>query len=252
MSDGPVKTCAFGDLDAGLWGIVWAPGTGELAAHIDLGEQQIGVERLEGDGLEANWRLSGEGTDLVLSAVGEKADLSLGQYGLHEQVQLCAVEGRVGDVEFRCAGQRSVRSAVAADGVESLRELGAWFGEREGVAVAVARPSGARSHDEDAIGAVLFEDGRVASVAEPRVSSVYDAGGVPVRAGLELWLEEHDEPPGEEEHVAARQFPRRAAGEALGRRALLAAGPLALQAELFRWSLRGERGTGVYLIARSR
>ena len=77
-------------------------------------------------------------------------------------------------------------------------------------------------------------------VTEPRLSSTYTADGVPARVGLELWL-------GEEE---GEQYPRRAAGEAIGRAAVSDDPPL--RSELVRWRMRGREGLGVYDLLRAR
>jgi hypothetical protein len=72
-----------------------------------------------------------------------------------------------------------------------------------------------------------------------------------VRATLELWLGDDDEPaePGQEK---AAQYPRRAAGEASGRAATHEFGNLALGVQPFRWRAEGRDGAGMYLLARAR
>jgi hypothetical protein len=78
-----------------------------------------------------------------------------------------------------------------------------------------------------------------AAVADARVSTTYDRAGWPIRSSFELWLGQAEE-----------EFPRRAAGEALGPHASHAAPGLDVQASLFRWHSRGREGAGVYLLAR--
>ena len=99
----------------------------------------------------------------------------------------------------------------------------------------------AKSHEGDVVTATVLGPEPSAPVDDPRLSTTYEAGGWPVRAGLELWLGGD----GDEE-----QFPRRAAGEAAGARAQAAAGGLDIRAEPFRWHSRGREGAGLYMLAR--
>jgi hypothetical protein len=77
----------------------------------------------------------------------------------------------------------------------------------------------------------------VRRVAEPRLSTTYDAQGRQRRAGLELWVAEEDE------------LPRRAAGQvACG--TSLELGRLRLDCAFFDWRMEGRVGVGRYDIVR--
>ena len=121
--------------------------------------------------------------------------------------------------------------------------MSTWFEPDEGLALMAFRARKAKSHDGDVVTAAVLGPERAAPVEDPRLTTTYDAGGWPIRAGLELWLAGE----GEEE-----QFPRRASGEAAGARAQSAAGELDLRAEPFRWHSRGRDGAGIYILARRR
>jgi hypothetical protein len=86
--------------------------------------------------------------------------------------------------------------------------------------------------------AVLDPQG-TAAVADPRFSTTYTAAGKPLRASFELWLGQAEE-----------EFPRRAAGEAVGPAASLHVAGMDVRAALFRWHSRGLDGAGVYILAR--
>ena len=99
------------------------------------------------------------------------------------------------------------------------------------------------------VAASVFEPEGVRAVADPRLSTTYTAGGLPARAGLELWVdEEPPEDPDAEE--APGQLPRRAAGEALGAGADWEVGGFAVHGAPVRWHRRGRDGAGVYLLGR--
>jgi hypothetical protein len=86
--------------------------------------------------------------------------------------------------------------------------------------------------------AAVLDSEAPAPVADPRFSTTYSAGR-PIRSSLELWL-------GQEED----EYPRRAAGEALGPCASGNGGGVSVQASLFRWHSRAREGAGVYILAR--
>jgi hypothetical protein len=246
-----VQTLTFGDLKAGLWGVAWLPTAGE--GFIAVGAPShacftVTAPSLEGSGPAGEWKVSGDGVSLVVTPVGEPASLRLAGAHLQGFDQLCRVVGRVrvGEVEHRvdCPGGRGGRSGHWA--AQSVRELAAWFDDDEGLAVVSVRGPKAAGHDADVLSAALFEAGQPIGVAEPRLSTTYAASGVPSRASLELWLD------GEDPDSDAAVFPRRAAGEAVGRGGVMKHGGLEVRAELFRWHMRGRDGTGVYQLIRRR
>lgn len=201
--------------------------------------------RVEGSELNEAWRLAGDGFDLTFAPVGEVAELELEQAGIRSLFQLAHVHGTMalaGDEQVvDVIGQRSRRwGALDAKRFDALRVISAWFEGGDGIALLAARPRRARGHDSEVLDGMLLEGGVPIHVAEPRLSSAYTADGVPTRAGLELWFGDED----------ADQYARRAAAEALGRRAVCDDPPL--RSELLRWRMRGREGTGVYDLMRAR
>jgi hypothetical protein len=232
-----VRSFAFGEPDGALMGTasVWDGGFCSSFGAPTL---------VEGSGPDEEWRLAGHGFDLTFAPVGEVAELELADAGIHSLHQLAHVHGTLaldgGEQMVDLPGQRS-RRVGALDGkrFDALRSVSAWFEGGDGLAILAARPRRARGHDAEVLDGVLLEGGVPVRVAEPRLSSTYTADGVPARVGLELWL-------GDDE---ADQYTRRAAAEALGRRAVCGDPPL--RSELLRWRMRGREGTGVYDLLRA-
>jgi hypothetical protein len=234
-----MRSFAFGEPGGELSGTaaVWEGGScSSLGAPL----------RVEGDGPDEEWRLLGDGVELTFAPLGEAAGLELENAGISGQYQLAHVQGTVSDGgderEVDCAGQRS-RRLGALDGKRfgALRTVSAWFGEADGLVVLAARPRKAKGHDSELLDAVLLEAGVPVRVTEPRLSSAYTADGVPSRVGLELWLGDDDDPD---------QYPRRAAGDAIGRGAACEDPPM--RSELLRWRMQGREGFGVYELLRPR
>ena len=240
----------FGDLDAGLWGTVWLPAEGSGFCTIgaaDTPPETVAAPTLAGSDPSEPWRLSGDAVALEVVADTEPAALRFADDGIEGFDQLCRVRGTVtaGGVEreIECRGRRGARTEPA--GAHSVRELSAWFGDDEGLALVSVRPADASGHDADAVSAVLFEAGHSIAVAEPRLSTTYSHDGTPTRASLELWVEPEED---DEDEPA---YPRRAAGEAVGQGGGGREGATAVRAELFRWHMRGQTGTGVYSLLRT-
>ena len=165
--------------------------------------------------------------------------------GIEAYEHLCRVEGHVtlgsSRRQVRCLGQRGHGWGPSPwKRIELARTVSAWLEGPLGLALSAARPAGAAGHDEEAVSAFLAEPGDGSGpipVAEPRLSTTYDAGGRQRRAGLELWMSEEDE------------LPRRIAGEvACG--TSLELGRLRLDCSFFRWSMEGRTGAGRYDILR--
>lgn len=241
-----VMTLSFGDPEAGVWGSAWIPGSGQpafiglwAAGHVTL--PRVGVD---GFGEAAEWRLEGDGAELVVSPAGQ-AVTPTPDAAIPGFEQLCRVRGAF-DVDgaeqhVDCLGLRgALTGAPDLDRFESFREVSAWFEPADGLAVVVLRPRGNRGHDSDLVSAALLDGETVTAVADPRLSTTYATSGRPARVSVELWLD------GDEEET---RYPRRAAGEAIGTRAQATVGALDLQTELFRWHSRGREGAGVYLTA---
>jgi hypothetical protein len=216
-----LRTLAFGDPERKVWGAAWSSGGNE-------------------------WRLGAEQTELTVSPIGEPVaahDLENRIEGHH---QLCRItQSRGGEDTVDCLGVQSWFSTTAElERFESIRAVSTWFEPDEALILTAFRAQKAKAHDADAIAAAVLGPDGPKAVEDPRLSTTYEAGGWPVRAGLELWL------PAESED--AHQFPRRASGEATGERTEVSADGLEIRAEPFRWHSRGRDGAGMYILARRR
>ena len=260
------RTLAFGDLDAGIWGVAWVPGGDEPAAAgapaalaagaagspaaLAAGagpEEATLTAALTGTTADEEWSLAGPGVDLLLAPASAPA-------GADGFDQLCHVTGRltVGGTEHELdlAGWRAMHTgSLEPERIGSFRQVAAWFGSDEGLALLALRPRGAEGQESDVVRGAVLEPEHGPHVVDPRLSTTYRENGVPVRAGLELWLEQ-EEPEDPEADEAAEQFPRRAAGESAGRGLDFEASGFALHAAPLRWHSRGQDGTGVYLLGR--
>jgi hypothetical protein len=253
---GPIRTLAFGDLDADIWGCAWVPDLAAAgvahAGAIDNRQAQSGAAAtLTGTDPDEPWELVAGATRLTATPIGDPAPapepvagtvLACGGFA-----QLCHVTGSVpidGEAHsVECLGYREA-IVIADEKAESVRSVSAWFDGGEGFAVSAARSRRAKGHERDDIRATLFEAGAALAVADPRLSSTYGADGNPVRAGLELWLTAAEDE--DEEHP---QYPRRAAGAAVGATATASALGLRIRTDLFRWRLHGAEGLGIYRLA---
>ena len=219
-----MRTVAFGDVEAGVWGAVWDGFT--TAGGVTYEATVTGED--EG----SDWTIRGSGIELVVSAEGEPSAAAEGLGGFD---QLCRVRGRYGDREVDCPGRRAVRDPINLEKLDSVRDVSAWFDGEVAVALTALRPRRAKGHESDVVTAAVFEDGHWVAVEDPRLSTTYDGRGSPTRTTLELWLASEEE-----------EYPRRAAGEATGISA--AVNGSGVRAWLFRWHTRGLDGTGVYLL----
>jgi hypothetical protein len=257
-------TFAFGDRDAGLFGLARAGvagGQGSALGVLFAGREPVSVvaegghavaddahwDELALNGLtvrilepHVRWAVTLEtepGFELELEAVSPPAEFSeLGGMEGHEK--LCRVRGTAAGRPVDCLGQRG-RSWGTADWsrIALTRSLGAWLEDGPSVIYSAVRPSGADSHaDEASWGALVDGDGAVA-IDDPRVSTTYDGDGHQRRAGLELWVGEED------------GYPRRGAGHVLcGSSVEL--GQLRLDCAFFAWTLDGREGVGRYDVLR--
>jgi hypothetical protein len=242
-----LHTIAFGDLDTGSWGAAWGGSEPLLTVGDRSGSRTLSAT-VDGSRADGEWRLSADGVSLLLAPVGEPAPTGGEDDGFD---QLCRVTGRFeldGSArEVDSLGRRGTRPReVDLKRCDSVRDVSAWFGPDdgvadEGIAVVAMRANGAHGHEADVVTAALVEANGPVAVADPRLSTTYDAAGLPISASLELWLDEEGE-----------QYPRRAAGEAVGTPACLAHDGLDVVARLFRWHSRGREGAGVYLLVRFR
>jgi hypothetical protein len=88
-----------------------------------------------------------------------------------------------------------------------------------------------------ATAAVLSPDG-AAPIVDARLSTTYTGSGRPARVNLELWSADPE------------AYPRRLAGEASGSGVEGTAAGWSITADVLAAHLRGEEGTGVYLLGR--
>jgi hypothetical protein len=177
---------------------------------------------------------------------GDAATAKLG--GMEGYDQLIKVTGRVtvGGVQrtFSGRGQRGHSwGAPDWDKLKLARTMGVWLDGDAGVTLTAVRGAKASSHADESIHAVLLgrdgETGEPGSlvIADPRLSTTYDAEGRQRHAGLELY--ETDESP----------YARRAAGEvACG--TTLDLGRLRLDTAFFTWRMEGRSGVGRYDVLR--
>jgi hypothetical protein len=164
--------------------------------------------------------------------------------GMAGYEHLCRVTGvvRAGGEEIAvdCLGQRGhLWGSPDWDGMALARTLGAWIGDDLGVVLSAVRPAKGREHDAERVTAVVLEGDPVEAhpVADPRLSTTYDAEHRQRSAGLELW------PPGE------NPYPRRGAGDVVCGTSL-DLGRLRLDCAFFRWRMEGREGVGRYDVLR--
>jgi hypothetical protein len=243
-----LRTVTFGDLDAEVWGMVWASDDGSASVALGIASESITVSAdLGGSDAEEGWTLIGQGLELSVTPDGDPSRSAGEEDGSGGFDQLCRVTGEitVGEAHraLDCPGRRALRTErLDRERFESAREVSAWFGSGEGLAVLSLRPRGAPAHGDDLVSAALFAGGAPVPVSEARLSTTYSAGGLPVRVNVELWLA------GEE----GEEYPRRAAGEGIGAPAQSRADGFELLATPFRWHSSGRDGAGVYVLLRSR
>lgn len=251
------RALAFGDLESGLWGVAWSPaaeGPVEIAAGAGP-QAEILTATLTGAGEGDEWRLDGDRIELVLAPSGAAVAAGGPDAGFEGFDQLCRVRGRLtlggGERQLSCLGWRSARDgALELERIESFRQVSAWFEPDEGLALLALRPRKSRGQEADLVTASVLEPQQPGVlVTDPRLSTTYTGAGVPARAGLELWVEEAVA--GRPEDVEqSEQFPRRAAGEALGAGLDWQTAGFALHAVPLVWHSRGQDGAGVYLLGR--
>jgi hypothetical protein len=233
-----LRWLAFGDPDGAVWGAGWMPDGS--AGHAVLGagaDTRVLEARLEAAAEAEEWRLEGDGLDLVLSPVAGD-----GVVRARGALTLGADERQID-----CPGWRAtVEEPPAADKLDSIRLLAAWFAEEESLAVLAFRPRKARGQEGEEVTAALVEAGAAREVSDPRLSTTYTGEGVPSRAGVELWVSEPAEEPG-----TVNEHPHRVAGEAAGPPARWSEAGLELEVQPFRWHSHGRDGGGVYLLGRS-
>jgi hypothetical protein len=249
-----IRTLAFAAPDGSSWGTAWLPCDQASAALAYRIGTRAGVAdtRLEAAAADEPWRVQGAGVSLVFTPAGATGHGRGAETGIDSMDQLCAVDGRLeldeDASEISCTGWRSTLGGdVDLSAIDSFRHASAWFDPTHGLSLLALRPRKARGQDADLMAASLLEREPTPHVADPRLSTTYDAAGLPARVGLELWLESEssdEEPEEDSEH----QFPRRAAGESIGPGVDWELAGFKLHAVLLRWHSQGDDGAGVYLL----
>jgi hypothetical protein len=240
---GSLRTLAFGDLDAGHWGVA-AVGDGLAAASF------ADSFELEAPTDEGAWLLSAAGVELRLSPTSDQASFGPQAAGISGFAQLCDVQGAIHldgtEHEIACLGVRASLALPSRHG--SARAAAGWFGPEDGFALLALRPSRASGHDGDASACAFVDSGHPLAIDEPRLSTTYAPSGVPLRAGLELWPvepEQDDRNEDEQRPVHARRI----GGEHVGDASRVTIAGLDVRIELFRWRSKGHEGAGVYVLA---
>jgi len=250
---GPLVTVTFGDLDEGLWGAIWGATQPAVAVGlVDGAHEGFAGATVVGSSATEEWRISGQGLELVIAPAGDPAALASDSRSARFE-QLCRASGRyvLGGAErtVDCPGHRGW-SEQAPDFArfESLRDVSAWFGTGDGIALRSLRPRKARGHADDLLTAVVFEPDGPVAVADPRLSTTYTAAGAPARMNLELWIDQDE---GSDDNGDRAQYPRRVGGEALGERWVGFSEGIEVQVVPLRCHSRGREGSGTYLLAGS-
>jgi hypothetical protein len=240
----PLRTVAFAELDASVWGAAWsrAPDDEGFTVLGGGGHSKTASAVLRAGADDAEWLLEGDCVELTVAPASSAVATGIGS-GFD---QLCQVRGRASidgaDREIDCIGRRGGHGdGIKLDKFDSVRDVSAWFAPTDGLAVMAMRPRKSRGQDSDLVEAAVLDPEVTSSVEDPRMSTTYTSAGQPLRAGFELWLAGEDE---------GTQFPRRAAGEAAGPGASARWGDFDILAAPFRWHSRGRDGAGVYLLAR--
>ena len=242
-------TVAFGDPAAGLYGVARtalgggeASGMGLLFAGTEVAEARTEGVRLEVVEPLRRWRVTFDGVfDLDVEALATPAEVAVG--GTQGYEQLCRVTGTatVGGEQRRidCLGQRG-HSWGRADWskLALARTVSAWLDDATAVTLSAVRSASAKHHADESVVAHVIFGGTPVPVADPRLSTTYDADGRQVHAGLELWVTDED-----------GEFPHRAAGEVVCG-TTLDLGRMRLDCAFFEWHMEGRTGVGRYDVVR--
>ncbi len=178
------------------------------------------------------WKVSSPNSfELSLEPLGPAAALAHGV-----SIRLCRAMGTVGSQQLD--GLASLSREPAADAFALERRVAIFFDAQLGFALAARRPRGAGGHGEEQLEAIAFrgEPLEAASIEIPRLSTTYDADGVPTHAGIELW--ETDE----------AELALRIGGEVLAHGELAHPGGARTRVSFVAWHHDGRHGIGSYEI----
>jgi hypothetical protein len=238
MPSATAPIAVFGDLEAGLWGVV-VGGEEPHAAVAALTDADVTLEPVDLDLTDADvWTLTGPGYALRV----ERADATTATADSDGSLEPCRVSGAAtfdgAEREFDVGGVRS--AARPLDKLDSLRLLGSWFPAGHEIAILATRPKGAKGQDRDVIAAIARGEEHPL-VIDPRLSTTYDQHGDARRVGVELWL-------GDDANEDSEQWSRRVAGIATGSNVIGATAGTAVSARALECVSRGELGAGVYVL----
>lgn len=283
-----IRTLAFAELDAPCLGMAWIPQDAVAAViGIRIGSAaRVATAHLQNGAGEEPWRLEGDGVSLLFSPIGPAAHGGAPDARIDSTDQLCEVTGTVvldGSARaISCPGWRTnVEARFELGAIDSFRQTAGWFQLADraapdraaadlpaasepgadgpaaegpaagGLSLVSYRPGKSRGQDTDLLAATVLEPEQAPPVADPRLSTTYDAAGLPARVGLELWFEPDDSSEDSEDDEQ-RHFPRRAAAETVGEPIGWEVADFRLHAALLRWHSRGSDGAGVYLLGQRR
>lgn len=239
-------TVAFGDAEDQLWSTVFG---GEKTVGVIDGAVVDLAASVGGRGAGA-WEFHGEGVQLRVEADGEPGG-SIGDPDSAAAVLLqpCRVSGTITRdgtaAAVDCPGVRARRTGPELAKLDSLRQVLAWFGSGNAIALDSSRPTKRRGHDHDEVCATVFAAEGAAPVQDARLSTTYGADRQPSRMSLELWLATEGD---DEEHP----FPKRAAGETVGPPSAKALDGVTVEIHRLAAHYAGYEGAGSYILARAR
>jgi len=234
----------FADPETGLSGTVRPSGAAVLFDHAEvLAAGSAAAVQLDdaGGGATAGLEIDGVSVQMELSRLGGPVSLQ-GEHAGSEELAACRMVGELRrDGETRriaCIGVRSDASTDADPQEAGLaRSIAVAFADGGLLAARAARPRDATDHGSDEVVAAIADpDGAVTQVREALLSTQFDDAGRHVRATLELWPDQGDDP----------RPPLRAAGSIVCGTSLADGDNRRLDIAFFRWSMAGTPGLGRY------
>jgi hypothetical protein len=221
-------TIAFADAASQIAGVA-ITGAGTLLA---LDGELAAAAPPQLSGAEPAWTLAAAGAyELSLEALADGATLASGA-----QIWLCRASGHI---ETRELDGLATLIRTPGGAVTALdRRLSLNFEPAFAVALTASRPRGASAHGEELLEAIVFrgEPPAPSLVEKPRLSTTYDAAGIPRHAGVELW---------ESEEV---EFALRLGGEAVSNGELIHPDGARSRVVFLAWHHRGRHALGSYTI----
>ncbi len=230
-----LRLAVFSDRGHGLAGLILDGGGIVLLG----GEQAVSCPLTTAEPANGTTVLTGDGCRLTVEAADRPATPAPGGGEQHP----LAVRGTVstgGDaLELDARGSELVLPLPKSFG--SARLAATWPDADHALLLGAARPTGVKGHDHDLVSAWIQEGAEATAVADPRLSVTTLAGDVPLRVGIELWLEDEE---------GSYDYPRRATGEVLTQTAELQAGGLTVEAHPVAWGTGEGRAPGLYAVVR--